>query len=190
MPRRSVAFLVALPARDDTRASFVWLANALRNEILNSRFGAGTRLPSARDIALQCGFSRGTVVRAFEELKAEGYVELSPVAAPTSTEPCPKICFGYRGRQIPNSASTRLNRRKSASAPITPFPKLDPLPARVFRANLPALNLFLVATSVQITGRRFRNASMNLLLGCGPAGYQPLRHAVATYFGASQANVT
>jgi len=46
----------------------------LREAILGSRFGAGERLPSTRDLAEQLGISRTVVLLAYDQLLAEGFV--------------------------------------------------------------------------------------------------------------------
>src|SRR5690349_11771666 len=51
------------------------LYTGLRNAILNGQLAPGTQLPSTRVLASQLGFARGTVLNAYEQLLAEGYVE-------------------------------------------------------------------------------------------------------------------
>src|SRR5215467_4682957 len=75
MAKRSTAIEMVLPERKDSVAAYRWLYGSLRDEILEGRLKPGTRLPATRDLASQYGLSRGTIVTAFEELKAEGYVE-------------------------------------------------------------------------------------------------------------------
>ena len=68
------------------------LEDALRTAVRDGRLTAGTRLPSTRALAGDLGLARGTVVEAFAQLAAEGYLEarhgagtwvadLSPAAA-------------------------------------------------------------------------------------------------------------
>src|SRR5919107_1638003 len=47
----------------------------LRQAILTGQLVPGTRLPSTREVAAELGLSRNTVMNAFEQLLAEGYVE-------------------------------------------------------------------------------------------------------------------
>src|ERR1700678_4680683 len=75
MPKRVTAFELMLPARASETPAYRWIYAALRTEILEGRLRPGSRLPSSRDLALQYKLSRGTIVTAFEQLKAEGYVE-------------------------------------------------------------------------------------------------------------------
>ena len=46
--------------------------------INNGTIGAGTRLPSTRELAKTIGVNRSTVIRVYEELGAQGYIESAP----------------------------------------------------------------------------------------------------------------
>src|SRR5512139_2322024 len=46
----------------------------LREAILERRLAPGVRLPSTRALAAELGVSRNTVIAAFEQLAAEGYL--------------------------------------------------------------------------------------------------------------------
>jgi GntR family transcriptional regulator/MocR family aminotransferase len=50
------------------------IESALRDAILSGRLAPGTRLPSSRVLALELGCARATVVGAYEQLVAEGYL--------------------------------------------------------------------------------------------------------------------
>ena len=52
-----------------------WLYEELRARILAGQLRPGMRLPATRDLAVQYGLSRPTIVTAFEQLRSEGYVE-------------------------------------------------------------------------------------------------------------------
>src|SRR5690348_11854163 len=75
----------------------VALEEALREAIRAGRLKSGTDLPSSRTLAADLGLARGTVVEAYAQLTAEGYLRTrarsgtqvatalstpSPVAAP------------------------------------------------------------------------------------------------------------
>src|SRR5262245_64839417 len=47
----------------------------LRRQILDGRLKRGARLPSTRSLAVDLRVSRSTIVQAFEQLRAEGYIE-------------------------------------------------------------------------------------------------------------------
>src|SRR5260221_5008914 len=47
----------------------------LRDAILSGQLSSGKRLPSSRTLARELGAARNTVLNAFDQLKAEGYLE-------------------------------------------------------------------------------------------------------------------
>src|SRR5438270_6291868 len=51
------------------------LYDELRHSILHGQLQPGTRLPSTRALAEERGVSRNTVLNAYEQLLAEGYLE-------------------------------------------------------------------------------------------------------------------
>ena len=51
------------------------LYQALRVRVLDGRLAGGTRLPASRDLAAALAISRNSVVRAYDQLYAEGFIE-------------------------------------------------------------------------------------------------------------------
>src|ERR1700712_645206 len=51
------------------------LYQALRLRILDGRLSSGTRLPASRDLAASLSISRNSVMRAYDQLYAEGFTE-------------------------------------------------------------------------------------------------------------------
>lgn len=51
------------------------LYQALRLRVLDGRLASGTRLPASRDLAAALAISRNSVVRAYDQLYAEGFIE-------------------------------------------------------------------------------------------------------------------
>ncbi|HXP07133.1 MAG TPA: winged helix-turn-helix domain-containing protein, partial [Acidobacteriaceae bacterium] len=74
MSKRTPPYNLLLPPREAKTPAYRWLYAALRADILAGRLRPGSRLPATRDLAGQYKLSRGTVLSAFEELKAEGYL--------------------------------------------------------------------------------------------------------------------
>src|SRR5262245_16400507 len=74
MPRQTTTLPLALPARAGRTSVHDWLCSAVRAAILDRRIAPGARLPATRDFAREYGVARGTVVAAFEQLEAEGYL--------------------------------------------------------------------------------------------------------------------
>jgi GntR family transcriptional regulator/MocR family aminotransferase len=52
---------------------YLQISDQIRNAIVSGKFAAGTGLPSSRQLALELGIARRTVVLAYEELCAQGY---------------------------------------------------------------------------------------------------------------------
>jgi GntR family transcriptional regulator / MocR family aminotransferase len=193
MPKQTTAFELTLPLQDAKMPSYRLLYEALRSEILGGRLRPGARLPATRDLARQYQLSRGTIVNAFELLKSEGYLEGSIGSGTYVSKVLPDELLqvasdGQRAGDRQRPGQRKRRRRLSDHAKrVQPFPAFDPRPARAFRANIPAADLFPASLWAQIAARRWRRVSTNLLLGCEPMGYRPLREAVADYLNTSRA---
>lgn len=189
MAKQASSFALALPPRDSTVPAARWLCTALRDEILEGRLRPGSRLPSSRDLALQHGLSRGTVVSAFDQLRSEGYVQGS-VGSGTHVSPVlPDDLLQVRRGRAPSPKPVAVPTRRVLSdfaRRTALFPGFAPGPTRAFRAHLPALDLFPTTLWAQLAGRRLRRATTSLLLGSEPMGYPPLQRAVADYLVASR----
>jgi GntR family transcriptional regulator/MocR family aminotransferase len=185
MPRRPVTLPLVLPPRDDRTPAYQWLYAAIRAEIAAGQLGAGLRLPATRDLARQYGLSRGTVVTAFDLLRAEGYVEgrIGSGTRVTAAVPMPPRLSRLG---MPDIAAARPRRLSDASRRVQPFLQHAQASGRAFRANQPALDLFPTASWARVATRRLRRASADLLVGAEPLGYPPLRAAIADYLGASR----
>jgi len=55
---------------------FEQIVRAVRSEILGARLAAGDRLPSARELATSLEINLHTVLRAYQDLREEGLIEL------------------------------------------------------------------------------------------------------------------
>lgn len=66
---------IDLSAANKTNSLYRVVYNAIRGAILNGRLRPGSRLPSSRQLAIDLGISRMTVIGAYDQLYAEGYLE-------------------------------------------------------------------------------------------------------------------
>src|ERR1700733_8939531 len=181
MAKRTTTPALMLPVREPGIPAHRWLGTALRAEILEGRLRPGARLPATRELASQYGLSRGTIVGAFEQLKAEGYLEGTVgsgtyVNAVLPDELLQVALKAGPARPVRQAARRDLSAFGERARPVPPYTFGAP---RAFRANQPALALFPTALWAQVAARRLRRASANLLLGCDPLGYRPLQAAVA-----------
>ncbi len=188
MPKRTTAFSLTLAPRGRGTPAIRWLCSALRTEILEGRLRPGARLPSTRDLATQYGLSRGTIVSAFDQLRSEGYIEGS-VGSGTyvnQTLPDDLLQVARIGRAQPPARPASRRRVSDFGRRVNVFSGFASRPTHAFRTDQPALDLFPTTLWAQISARRLRRATANLLLGCGPMGYRPLQAAVADYLTTSR----
>jgi GntR family transcriptional regulator / MocR family aminotransferase len=188
MAKQTTAFEIALPARSPKLPAYRWLYQSLRAEILGGRLRSGIRLPSTRDLAVQYGLARGTIVNAFEQLKSEGYIDGSVGSGTYVSKVLPEKLLQVASQQAPGPA-VRRSRRPAVSdygRRTKLFGGYENRPIYAFRANLPALDLFPITLWTKITMRCLRRISTRQLMGCDPLGYKPLRQAIAEYLSVSR----
>jgi len=188
MGKQTAVFELVLPPRSPNLPAYRWLYESLRAEILGGRLRPGMRLASTRDLAVQYGLARGTIVNAFEQLKSEGYLDGSVGSGTHVSDVLPEKLLQVASRQT--SKPAQRGDRKAVVSDYGKRAKLfsgygDP-PIRAFRANLPALDLFPITLWTKITLRCLRRISTRQLMGCDPMGYKPLRHAIAEYLNVSR----
>jgi GntR family transcriptional regulator/MocR family aminotransferase len=189
MPPRGGPFVPALPPRVAGTAAYRWLAAGLRGAILEGRLAPGARLPSTRLLADHFELSRGTVVSAFEELVAEGYLEGESGSGTFVNRVLPDDFFAA---PRPPAKATPAPARKGAgqltryARQVEHLETSEPTPPHAFRANEPALDLFPAKLWAQIAGRVLRRGSTIRVAECDPRGVLPLRQAIAEYLGASR----
>jgi GntR family transcriptional regulator/MocR family aminotransferase len=75
MSKQTTSLFLALDEPPPDVPRHRWLYEAVRAAILDGRLKPLARLPATRDLGRQLALSRGTVLAAFDRLRAEGYVE-------------------------------------------------------------------------------------------------------------------
>lgn len=107
------------------------LENALRSAVREGRLALGARLPSTRTLAADLGIARGTVVEAYRQLTAEGYL-----VARGGSGTCVAAAAAARGDAIETMAPTSTPRWDFKPS----FPDLSLFPRSAWgRATLHAL---------------------------------------------------
>lgn len=161
---------------------FRQLYEAVKRAILDASLAPGTRLPPTRELADLLRVSRQTVLNAYAQLTAEGYLSGSVGRGTFVSSELP-------GRARPPSASNALLRPLSARGAAHTGPAValnihpDGLP-RTFRIGMPGLDVFPFEVWARLEARCWRRPHH---LGYGdPAGYLPLRTAIATYLRAAR----
>jgi GntR family transcriptional regulator/MocR family aminotransferase len=177
-------FLELDPAR--SLPLFRQLYGAIREAVLGARLPAGAPLPPSRALAADLGVSRNTVTLAYDQLVAEGYLLARPRSGMQVAPTLPRRARSTAAASSPVRVrhSPRLSARGLAIASV-PMP--GPPPAgrpQPFRPGVPALDLFPMRLWSRLVHSRLRQPPH---LGYGdPAGYPPLRTAIAEYVSAAR----
>ncbi|CAM3276943.1 PLP-dependent aminotransferase family protein [Pseudomonas plecoglossicida] len=176
------------------------LYEVLRARVLDGRLGSGTRLPATRDLAATLALSRNSVVRAYDQLYAEGYIE-SRVGdgtyvsrqAKLSTQLSTGLSLGL-STGLPTSSSENTEDLSSNPLSSEPLQRLKsnhlPLPRsgapRAFRVGIPAFDLFPFDVWAKLQAAFWRNPDPARLGYGDPAGERGLRELIAAYLRRSR----
>jgi GntR family transcriptional regulator/MocR family aminotransferase len=160
---------------------------AVRDAILDARLQPGARLPSSRALARELAVSRNTVMAAFEQLLAEGYIEGRVGAGSYVSRELPEETLHARAalaaRRRGGGTAPGLSRR---GAELAGLPD-DTTRPRAFSPGLPELAAFPFEDWARLLAKHWRAPPRSFLIGGDPAGHRPLREAIAAYLGAARA---
>lgn len=98
---------------DDSRALPIQIAEAIRGQVTKGILLPGERVLSTRALATQLGVSRGSVVTAYDQLTAEGYLT---AAVGSGTVINPQLPHA----QAPETPGPLANKRASTGLTLTP----------------------------------------------------------------------
>lgn len=159
---------------------FLQIARAIADDIRGGRLRPGERLPGTRTLAASLGIHRNTVVAAYEELVAEGWIISTAAQGTRVAETSPESlterpAMGAAGQQ---HASSRVGYH------LHPAPLADDFPGPTrgllfFGGNSPDVRL-LPVDSLGRAYRRALRAHGHAALNYGdPTGHPRLRSALA-----------
>ena len=158
------------------------LYESLREYILAGKLPAGTQLPATRALAGQLGVSRNTVVNAFDQLIAEGYLTSRAGAGTFVSDEIPD-----RWLTVPDIAA---NRPKSNTVPNGSLSergkRLMQAPykfesVQAFEPGIPEIKRFPFAVWEKLLRRHWQQTDPRTLGYNDPLGFLGLRQAIATY---------
>ena len=187
MPQRPIGRATLLPIAIDRRARpglQRQVYEQVRDGILAGRVAPGTRLPATRELARDIGVSRNTVVGAFEQLLAEGYVRGAVGSGTYVAELTPDALLNAR---LPSEAAppiAAVARRRGLSERghrIAGIHQPGRLPASGAFVLGPAVDLFPSAEWARLLARVWRRPEPAMMQYGDPAGDPPLRRAIADY---------
>ncbi len=180
----TVDILAALPLdRALAEPLFRQLYAQIRDAILKGALTSGMQLPPTRDLGLLLGVSRQTVLNAYTQLSAEGY--LSGAVGKGTFISAQLPATPPHGLAAPERLMRPVSRRGAALAGAIDGVGYHQGPLRAFRASMPALDLFPFATWSRLEARRWRRPDHHMGYS-DPAGFAPLRELLAVYLRASR----
>lgn len=162
------------------------LYQQLRGAILTGRLKPGTRLPSTRAFARELSVSRNTIVEAFDQLIAEGYLVGKHGSGTFVNEQLDARSPLPAHKTTGRTESELLSKRGAQLAQLALSPQRGESPIYPFRQGVPALDLFPLDTWLRLQRRALRQVTRDAFGYGDPAGYRPLRQALASYLGASR----
>ncbi|CAI8703535.1 GntR family transcriptional regulator / MocR family aminotransferase [Pseudomonas sp. IT-P253] len=175
------------------------LYQALRVRVLDGRLASGTRLPASRDLAAALAISRNSVVRAYDQLYAEGFIEgrvgdgTYVAQLPQASLPVKKIAkrlataSSTPGAELPvvpsstvvySGALERVEKNHLATPPSGP--------PRAFRVGVPAFDLFPFEVWAKLNAAFWRKPDLQQLCYGAPEGDARLRAMIAAYLRSSR----
>lgn len=169
------------------------LFDQLRQAVLAGRVRPGERLPSTRSLAQRLGVSRQTVCLAYDQLLAEGYLvgrrgsgtfvsahlpDEMLQASPPSPSPRRSVVPSVRAPERLSAWARRLPREQGGSAPPAAYD---------FRLGSGDWEAFPWGDWRRLLARRLRRPTQETTAYGHPAGYAPLRAAIAAHLGRSRA---
>lgn len=183
------------------------LYQALRVRVLDGRLASGTRLPASRDLAAALSISRNSVVRAYDQLYAEGFIEgrvgdgtyvaQLPQAAWPVKKLSTKVSTGF-STGLPTALSTNwLDLPVVSSSKVIHSDALGRVeknhlavppggPPRAFRVGVPAFDLFPFEVWAKLSAAFWRKPDLQQLCYGDPAGDERLRGLIAAYLRSSR----
>ncbi|VVT45984.1 Transcriptional regulator, GntR family domain / Aspartate aminotransferase (EC [Kosakonia radicincitans] len=152
---------------------YLQLYQRYRDAITTGRLSPGERVPSIRNLASELHVARGTVEMAYQMLVSEGYLVTKGAAG---TRVSPQLA------RLPNAVNPPQH-RTSGEQPYQVRQTGDILP---FQPGVPALDAFPRKIWSRLSGQTLRMIEATMMNYPDPAGYAPLREAIATYLGISR----
>lgn len=169
------------------------LYERLRGAILTGQLERGARLPSTRTFASELGVARMTTALAYEQLVSEGYLESRVGQGTVVARSLPAMLLGApkgskreertdEGQTSPIHLASCLRSLKDMPWPTRP----EGQTGGTFSGGEPGLELFPYEIWARLIARRARQSLREFAHYQPPAGYFPLREAIAAQIGVTR----
>src|SRR5690554_6162164 len=187
-------FTLTLDRKPDAPPLYRQVYDHVRLSALERRLSPGARLPSSRILAEELRCSRNTVVGAFEQLLAEGYLEGHVGSGTYVSRVLPDELLAVRPVKERRTAeddshAPSLGKRGQRLAQLDPpgAPARRQDARQAFVPGMPETAFFPFAVWGRLVGRFWRVPPRELLRPGEAGGFRPLREAIAAYLRAVRA---
>ncbi|MDX1643453.1 MAG: PLP-dependent aminotransferase family protein [Thermoanaerobaculia bacterium] len=168
---------------ESERPLYRQIYDLVRDAILDGRVTRGQRLASTRALAEELGVSRNTVLEAFDQLIAEGYLTSRVGAGTFVAEELPEellaVTSAGQSREAGSSPAVSSRGEVFRRWSKTARTRAD----GAFAVGRPALDRFPWKTWSRLSRRVHREIAPERLDYGDPMGFRPLREALARYLG-------
>jgi GntR family transcriptional regulator/MocR family aminotransferase len=165
---------------------FRQLYQQLKEAILSGQVGPSVRLPATRELSRLLAVSRQTVLAAYEQLMAEGYLQGTVGKGTFVSESLPAAAVPESTQARPQALVRPLSARGQAIAEGMARVRHHDGPLRAFRMSMPGLDLFPFETWRKLEARHWRHSTGRLGYSDDGSGYAPLRELLCAYLKASR----
>jgi len=160
------------------------LYEGLRGAIISAQVAPGTRLPSTRALAEALGVSRSTIISSFAQLLSEGYLQATTGSGTFVSDELPEGALPRAHHAAESDqASIRLSTYGASLADAGPLESPRRSGLIDFRDGRPAFDAFPHTEWRRALAAAARDDGSSLDYSPDPAGYLPLREAIAAYLG-------
>ncbi|WP_051311887.1 PLP-dependent aminotransferase family protein [Zooshikella ganghwensis] len=163
MYKKSLAFAIN---RSSKKPIFEQLCEFIRGQACAGEFSEGMKLPSTRRLAEELGVARSTVISAYEQLTAEGYIK--------SRRGSGYILCSIGSIEL-ISEKQKNSEQESLSKPCPP-PQILPL-----TPGMPDMSLFPYRQWARTVARLSRTKPESMFIGSCSLGNVNLREAIAAH---------
>ena len=165
----------------------------IREAILSGELKGGSKLPSTRALSNELKVSRNTVLNAYRQLLAEGYLEGRAGSGTFVVQVLPEALLSAPRHAKPQTTLTKkekspgvvFSQHAQAQIEAAQPPSNGKLP-RPFLAEAPALDLFPFKLWSRLVVRQARRLPVNHFAYQDSLGYLPLREAIAAHVTVSR----
>jgi GntR family transcriptional regulator/MocR family aminotransferase len=159
----------------------------LKDAILAGGIGAGARLPATRELGRLLQVSRQTVLSAYEQLMAEGYLEgtVGKGTFVSASLPAGRVAAKPGQADAAPPLVRPLSARGETMASAMARVRHHDGPLRTFRTSMPGLDLFPFEVWRKLEARHWRRREVALGYS-DAAGHPPLRELLCAYLKASR----